>query len=207
MSFTATGTTNSTLDEVGNCISITVLTIVRPARILDDAATSSCLLRRSAAVRGSTPSSSAAPRRCAPSGWPTPPRPACAACAPASGPARGPSWRHATPRHATPRHATPHRPADRRHRAGDQQPPEVTLTHLGDLAELRLPARRALPGHQAQPGRENPGRSGSSPSGARRPGHAPLRAGLLDPHLESSRRGLGEAARRHRPSVVSLING
>ena len=33
---------------------------------------------------GNSPSSSSTPRRCAPSGWPAPRRPACAACAPAS---------------------------------------------------------------------------------------------------------------------------
>ena len=59
-------------------------------------------LRRSAAARGSTRSSSSAPRRCAPSGWPAPPRPACAACAPASGPATGPSCRAAPPSRPSP---------------------------------------------------------------------------------------------------------
>ena len=48
-------------------------------------------LRRPVRLRresGSSPSASSAPRRCAPSCWPAPRRPACAACAPASGPAR-----------------------------------------------------------------------------------------------------------------------
>ena len=46
---------------------------------------------------GSSPSSSVAPRRCAPSCWPAPPRRASSACAPASRPARGPSSRRAEP--------------------------------------------------------------------------------------------------------------
>ena len=46
---------------------------------------------------GSSPSSSSAPRRCAPSCWPAPPRRASSACAPASRPARGPSSRRAEP--------------------------------------------------------------------------------------------------------------
>ena len=54
------------------------------------------------------------------------------------------------------RRAAPHRPADCRHRAGDQQPPEVALPHLRYLAQLRLSAGRILPGNQAQPGREVP---------------------------------------------------
>ena len=62
----------------------------------------SCLLRRSAAARGSTRSSSSAPRRCAPSGWPAPRRPACAACAPAFEPATGPSCRAAPPSRLSP---------------------------------------------------------------------------------------------------------
>ena len=46
---------------------------------------------------GRSPSSSVAPRRCAPSCWPAPPRRASSACAPASRPARDPSSRRAEP--------------------------------------------------------------------------------------------------------------
>ena len=46
-------------------------------------------LRSSAEARSSIRSSSSAPRRCAPAGWPAPRRPACAACASTSGPATG----------------------------------------------------------------------------------------------------------------------
>ena len=46
---------------------------------------------------GRPPSSSSAPRRCAPSCWPAPPRRASSACAPASRPARDPSSRRAEP--------------------------------------------------------------------------------------------------------------
>ena len=81
------------------------------------------------------------------------------------------------------RGATPHRPADCRHRAGDQQPPEVTLTHLGDLAELRLPARRALPRHQGvadprPPHRDRPGRDAVLPQPCVRAGRRLRREGL-----------------------------
>ena len=59
--------------------------------------TGSCLLRRQGPVCGRSRSSSPAPRRCAPSGWPAARRPACAACAPASGRATGRSCRVAPP--------------------------------------------------------------------------------------------------------------
>ena len=89
----------------------------------------SCLLRRSAAARGSTRSSSSAPRRCAPSGWP----------------AHGDQHARLARQHSSqPRvRAAPRRPADCRHRAADQQPPEVALRYP---AQLRLPAGRILPG-------------------------------------------------------------
>ena len=52
------------------------------------------------------------------------------------------------------RRAAPHRPADHRHGARDQQPPQVTLAHLRYLAQLRLAARRVLARHEAEPSGE-----------------------------------------------------
>ena len=59
------------------------------------------------------------------------------------------------------------RPADGRHRAGDQQAPEITLTHLRYPAELRPPPGRVLAGNQAQPGREVPAVRKLSSGGAK----------------------------------------
>ncbi len=75
------------------------LPFLRPARVPDSYPL--CRSLRRLREPGNSPSSSSAPTRCAPSGWPTPRRPASSACASASwratgrssGPAEPPSGR------------------------------------------------------------------------------------------------------------------
>ena len=63
------------------------LPFLRPARVPDGYPPGRPVRRRR--EPGNSPSSSPAPRRCAPSGWPAPRRPACVVCAPASWQAMG----------------------------------------------------------------------------------------------------------------------
>ena len=70
------------------------LPVLRPSHIPDVFRRDRNPIRQQPAQeRGNSPCSSSAPRRCAPSCWPEPPRRASSACAPAFWPARDPSSR------------------------------------------------------------------------------------------------------------------
>ncbi len=74
------------------------LPVLRPSHIPDGSRRDRNPIRqRPAQERGNSPCSSSAPKRCAPSCWPEPPRQASSACAPAVWPARGPPSRRVGP--------------------------------------------------------------------------------------------------------------